>query len=241
MGRGVKRLLGSTLFAKDGEMGKVNDVLFNDQSWAIRYLVVETGGWLLGRKLLLSPALLGSVDWEARAVHVRLSRAQIEQSPDVSADPPVTRHEERRPLEYLGSRPYWSGVTATGLGLIPGAPSSDAEALELATPAELGATRDALASPVADALRGDDHGHLRSAREGLGYLVQALDGELGHLEDIIVNAETFLIEGLSVDTSQWRLGKHVLVSPRAVAEVDAENRTLEMRVTRSALDGTPAG
>src|ERR1041384_2923229 len=99
MERSVKQLRGAQIVAQDGEIGRVDDLLFDDESWVVRYLVVDTGGWLTGRRVLLSPLSFQSINWEDRSIAVNLSRAQVEKGPDLSADQPVTRNDEVRYFE----------------------------------------------------------------------------------------------------------------------------------------------
>src|SRR5690348_10242798 len=70
----VKELDGIAVGAMDGEVGTVTDLYFDDQHWAIRYLVVETGIWLGGRKVLISPSAIRGVAWESDIIDVWLSR-----------------------------------------------------------------------------------------------------------------------------------------------------------------------
>jgi hypothetical protein len=96
MKRSIKSLIGYTLHAADGEIGKVEEFYFDDQRWTIRYLIVRTGSWLLGRKVLISPQALGTTDWDNRAFPTTLTKEQIRNSPDIDTDEPVSRQQEER-------------------------------------------------------------------------------------------------------------------------------------------------
>jgi PRC-barrel domain len=117
--RSTNDLRGYTLRATDGEIGKVDDFLFDDEQWTVRYMVANTGGWLTGRLVLISPIVLGNADWEAKTLAVALTRAQIEQSPDIATDQPVSRQREAELAQYYGYDLYWGGAGLWGAGMAP--------------------------------------------------------------------------------------------------------------------------
>jgi hypothetical protein len=105
--RNVKDLRGYALRATDGVIGKVDDFYFDDEDWGIRYLVVETGTWLSGRKVLISPMSLGHAGWMGRQLPVALTRRQVERSPDIDTRKPVSRQHEAEYSRYYGYPFYW--------------------------------------------------------------------------------------------------------------------------------------
>ena len=115
--RSAKGLYGYHIRATDGEFGKVHDVYFDDQTWTVRYLVVETGDWLLGRELLLTTDLIGGPAQAERVLLVMLSLREIGRSPDVNSDKPVSLQMRRDPCEYYMWTPYWS-VPVAGTGAL---------------------------------------------------------------------------------------------------------------------------
>ena len=107
--RSTKQLHGDKLGATDGEIGHVKDFYFDDQNWAIRYLVVDTGSWLPGRQVLISPHSLGALDSAGKVLSVKLTRKQIEDSPSIDAHKPVSRQWEEEYYRYYGWPFYWQG------------------------------------------------------------------------------------------------------------------------------------
>jgi hypothetical protein len=91
---------GYAIVANDGRLGTVSDFLFDDMSWLVRWLVVDTGNWLPGRKVLIPPSVLGHPNREAREFSVRLTKQQVKDSPDIAADRPVSRQMERNTYNY---------------------------------------------------------------------------------------------------------------------------------------------
>ena len=102
-------LKGLEIRATDGEIGTVDEFYFEDETWAIRYLVVQTGGWLGGRPVLISPFSIVRADWQAKRLHVALTKKQVENSPDILAHQPVSRQHEAAFNQYYGYPYYWGG------------------------------------------------------------------------------------------------------------------------------------
>jgi hypothetical protein len=196
---------GFTIHAIDGDMGAVDEFLFDDEQWTIRYLVVNTGGWLTGRLVLVSPIAFRAVDWDRETFDVALTRQQVEQSPSIATDQPVSRQQEEEYSRYYGYPYYWDGLGLWGAGIYP----------RMATMSTVNAT----SGVTATERQPEDDPHLRSARQVTGYAIQARDGDLGHVEDFIVDDESWALRYMVVDTRNWWPGKHVLVPPQWIESV----------------------
>ncbi|MBK9166200.1 MAG: PRC-barrel domain-containing protein [Bryobacterales bacterium] len=105
--RSVREVSGYRIRAADGEIGRVADFIVDTDGWAIRYLVVDTRNWLPGRKVLVAPRWVQSIDWGDRLVHVRLHREDIKNSPEFDPNEPVNREYEARLYDYYGRPRYW--------------------------------------------------------------------------------------------------------------------------------------
>ena len=99
----VNHIKGLVIRATDGEIGTVDQLYFDDETWAIRYLTVATGGWLSDREVLISPFSVTHVDWQSKRLDVALTKKQIENSPNRDTQRPVSRQYES---EYLGYYNY---------------------------------------------------------------------------------------------------------------------------------------
>src|ERR1035438_2532796 len=108
-----------TIKAVDGELGTVADIYFDDETWAIRYLVVDTGGWLGGRQVLISPISVINTDWAAKQLDVSLTKRQVENSPKINTHQPVSRQHEAAYLGYYGYPNYWGGPYLWGPAFYP--------------------------------------------------------------------------------------------------------------------------
>jgi len=190
-------MIGYTIHASDGELGKVQDFYFDDASWIIRYMVVETGNWLSGRKVLISLAAFGKPDVAAGLFSVNLTCEQVKNSPDIDTQKPVFRQHELKLHEYYQWPLYWNGGKGGILGATP------YPVLKAADP------KDSLEEPEKK-----DDPQLRSTRHMANYHIHATDGEIGYVEDFIFDEANWTLSYLIVDTSSWFIGKMVLV-PRA--------------------------
>ena len=209
-------LRGYQLEAGEGPIGRVRDLFFDETSWEIKYLEVDTGGWLSGRRLLLSPACCGAPDRQRRSITTTLSRSRIEsgQAPEVA-----TLASEFRQMEfaaYCAWPDYWVPDPVYGAGGAYGAAVAPERALELEEP------------------------HLRSAREAVGYRIQAADGEVGHLEDLLVEDAAWVVRYLVVDTRNWLPGRKVLLAPEWVRQLDWERMTVVTVMARDRIRQAPA-
>jgi hypothetical protein len=118
--RSMKDLENYAIRATDGIIGHVKDFYFDDGTWVVRYLVVETGSWLSSRKVLISPMAIGHPEWTGRVLPVSITKEQVKNSPDIDTDRPVSRQHERQYLEYYGYPFYWGGAGLWGAGVYPG-------------------------------------------------------------------------------------------------------------------------
>lgn len=97
------------IYATDGDLGKVDDLYFDDDTWTIRYLVVQTGTWLSDRRVLISPKSLGEADWQNRRIFMSLTQDQVRKGPDVDTTKPISRQYEIKFHRYYGWDVYWLG------------------------------------------------------------------------------------------------------------------------------------
>ena len=209
-------LNGYSIKASDGEIGCVGDFLFSDADWRIRWLVADTGNWLPGRRVLLHPSLFGEPDAELHSFPIALTRKQVEESPPVATDQPVSRQMEQHLYDYYGWDQAWGETYAL----------SGAMTTPLSAP------------PYGQGGGSPDHPgdpHLRSAAEISGYHIHACDGDIGHIDDLLVGDTSWTIRYLKVETSNWWLGKTVLLSPRVITAIDWSERKANVNLTRAEI------
>lgn len=213
--RNLKDLSGFGLQASDGEIGKLEEVYFDDQVWLVRYLVVHMGGRFLGREVLIAPHSIESVDGEGRRIVVKLTCEQVENSPPVGSERPVSRHYEAEYHRYYGLEPYWA------MGPI-GAPAAPRPIPLPTVP-----------------LREPQHPHLRSSVEVSGYHIAARDGEIGKVEDFVLDDSDWSIAYVAIDTRRWLPGRTVLISPAWIKAVDWSGRSITVDLDRDAIKSAP--
>ena len=215
----AKALKGYSLKSLDGDIGSASEFYFDDRYWAIRYLVANTANWLSGRKVLISPYSLDGVNTAEENVFVLLNRKQIEDSPSIDMDEPVSRQYEDLYNGYYGFPNYWGGSYMWG-----GNPYilRDRSRWGLAASQAMGWDR-----------------HLRSTHEVTGYHLAALDGEIGHVEDFIIDDDTWTIRYLLINTLNWWPGKKVLVSPQWIERVSWGESKIFVNLSRKTIKQSP--
>ncbi|MCX2454205.1 PRC-barrel domain-containing protein [Pedobacter sp. PLR] len=225
MQHNIKSLIGFTMGATDGEIGKVVEFYFDDESWTIRYLIVKTGGWLSERKVLISPMALMEPDWENESFPVKLSKDQIKHSPDIDTKMPVSRQQEVALYKYY-EWPYGDPIGAGFyghmgmLGMVESRVSFE----------------QAIAAMRNDKEPGDPH--LRSTTEVKGYRIHAIDGEIGHVTDFIVDKH-WRIRFLVVDSGKWFPGKKLLISTEWITAISWARSRVEVDVSIEAVKSSP--
>jgi hypothetical protein len=221
---------GYAIEASDGQIGSVSDFLFDDGTWLVRWLVVDTGNWLSGRKVLLPPSVLAQLYAKEKVFAVKLTMQQVKDSPDIDTDRPVSRQMETSVYDYYGWSPYWgTGFYMGGYAYMPGG---------MAESPYLGLTQ--RQAEIADERHRDDDVHLRSIEAVTGYHTHATDGAIGHVEDFLVEDENWSVHYLVVDTRNWWPGKKVLISPRSVQDIDWTDRLVNLDVDRQKVKSGPA-
>jgi hypothetical protein len=223
--RSIKRLYGDKLGASDGTIGQIKDFYFDDQDWVVRYVVVDTGSWLPGRLVLLSPHAFTAFPRDGNCLTISLTRQQIENSPAIESHKPVSRHFEEKYYRYYDWPAYWDG---TGIWGIAGYPCLMAPYLQ---PSEL-------ASRAAQPTHPDDP-HLRSTKAVQGYEIQTQEGKIGHVVDFVAHEKSWAIAHLIVATGHWYAGKEIAIAPRQVERISYDDAKVFVHVTKEAIQNAP--
>ncbi len=212
-----------TLHAQDGEIGAVEDLYFDDAQWTVRYFVINTGSWLPGRKVLISPASVQALDWYGKKISVALTCDQVKNSPGCETHNPVSRQHEEELSGYYGWPPYWTldplGYEPITMMTMPATWQEDAQ------------------KRLADRIPGDPH--LRSAREVRGYHVEARDGPVGHVSNFIVDDQTWAVAFIVVDAGSWLHKRLVLLKPEWIQSIRWEDHHVNVALNREAIKTSP--
>jgi len=223
----LKQLYGKPLGASDGDLGQMRDFYFDDQHWTVRYVVADTGKWLPGRQVLLSPHAFVDGPPTGKARHVNLTRKQIEDSPAIETHKPVSRQFEAEYHRYYGWPFYWEG---DGLwGGMRGFPV-------LEVPPNFTASE----PPAATGQKPEpDDPHLRSTQAVNGYQLQAADGIVGHVCDFLMDDKSWAIQQLVIKTGHRFTGKEVQIPVSQVERISYEESTVFVRLNKEAVEQSP--
>ena len=220
--RRVRELTELTILGTDGEIGSVQEVYFDDRNWAIRYLVVKAGGWLLSREVLLAPAAVAEINDAHRTMKLALTKDQIRRAPPIEAAKPLSRDYEEAYFRHFQWVPYWEPGPTEWASSVP-YPEMPPLPIDTTLPA------DAPKNP-----------HLRSSREITGYDIQAMNGAIGHVEDLVVDDETWTVRYIEVDTRNWLPGKNVLLQMMRIDHISWVDRSVAVMLSRQAIESAPA-
>ena len=235
--RSLKDLENFTIAAIDGPIGQVKDFYFDDDAWAVRYLVVETGSWLDRRQVLISPIAIQQPDWAGRMLPMSITQAQVRHCPDIDTDRPVSRPQETDHLGHYGYPVYWGRMGLWGEGLFPNAlrPGFAGHGID-------GAERQREQAAFAQAWQArhrQDDPRLRNGKSVIGHHIQAIDGEIGHVDGLLVDEETWAIRYLVANISSWWVGHQVLVAPQWITGVRWSDQSVSVELTRAAIQQAP--
>lgn len=229
--RSTNELQGYTIQATDGDIGKVRSFFFEAEDWIIRYLLVDTGTWLSGKEVLLTPdAVRTPDDWGEQSIPVDLTTEQVRNSPDIDTSKAPSRHDEIALYSHYNWSPYWTRdpfVSQALAGRLGGAP---------AVPQPPSSTQPHPPHPHDEVAAGP---LLYSTRQITGCYVQAMDGEIGHVEDFVLDTEAWLIRYLAVDTRNWLPGKKVLVAASCIHDIRVQDRLVVVDLPRERLKDSP--
>lgn len=234
--RSMSDLKNYTISATDGVIGHVKDFYFDDETWVIRYLIVDTGTFLSSRKVLISPVAIGQPNWTERILPVSITKEQVRDSPDIDTEKPVSRQYEKMSLGYYGYPYYWGGTGLWGNGAYPGMMITD----YFVSPPSAPQLDTKLVHERAEATRHqDDNIHLRSCKAVVSYHIQADDGDIGHVQGMLVDDETWAVRYLIVNTSNWWLGHEVLIAPKWIKDVSWSDAAVSIILTRQEVKDAP--
>lgn len=215
----IKEIYGKKLAAADGDIGHVKDFYFDDKTWAIRYMVVDTGSWLTGRLVLLSPHAVGKLEPGEKAIPVHLTKKQIEDSPPIESHQPVSRQYEIDYFNYYGWPIYWQTGSPLAMPIL--LPPSKAELAQRS------------------AKQPADDKHLQSTRDITGYRIHTSDGEIGHVTGFLVDERSWDIREVVVDLGVLSFGKEVLISVATVDRVSYPDSNISVKLTKAEIQHTP--
>jgi hypothetical protein len=228
----VMRWLGTTFHgaamqATDGAIGELADLLFDDQTWQVRWLVVDTGRWLNGRRVMIHPASLARLDMDSASLKVQLTRSQIRNSPLIDTEEHISTEMERSLHRYYGHDPVACGALFCR------------EPIARAAGSSFGRNHGSVASMAARQRRNAAQPHLRSLAEVEGYRVRATDGESSFLNNVIVDDEAWCVKSLVIDVPSWFTVRHVVVSVAMVEWFSWPERCIRLALTREAIKCSP--
>ena len=233
---GVKDVFGFAMGATNGDIGEVTDVYFDDRRWILRYMVVATGRWLHGRKVLISPLSVSGISWDDGVIGLTITQQQVRASPGIDTDKPVSRQHEIAFCNHYGYPSYWEGPSPWSVGIypLPWVGASPDAVPSLPPPAEGLARRQPFdcEHPAGDC-------HLRSSKQVTGYEVMATDGPVGTVADFVFDDGDWAIRHALVTIRRWLYGRQVLLPAESIVGVSSSEHEVHLDLTREAVEALP--
>jgi uncharacterized protein YrrD len=226
--RSLKSLKQSRIQTSNGTIGSIADYLFDDARWSIRYLIVNTGGWLSRKEVLISPLVIEQVEASLQDIRLSVTKEKVENSPDVDSHLPVSRQKEKQHHDYYQWPYYWAGTGIGGMATYPTVMLDRARLLQTPPrefPKDLS----------------DDNGdpHLRSAKVVEGYEISATDNLFGSVDDFIIDDESWTIRYLVINTAKFWFEKSVLISPEWVSSISWSDGRISVDLTKEQIKNSP--
>jgi hypothetical protein len=237
--RNMKDVEGFAIGATDGVFGHVRDFYFDDEAWVVRYVIVETGTGPSTHRSLVSPMSMSMPNWDEKYIPVNLTQQQLRDAPDIDTDRPVSRQHEMGYLGYYGYPNYWGGGGLWGAGMYPDVLQAGLDPVPAGRGNAQARRLIGYANREANQARRQNDPHLRSANSVMRYYVQATDGDIGHVQGILVEERTWAVRYIIVNTSNWWLGHGVLIAPEWIDDVYWAESKLVVALSRAAIRGAP--
>ncbi len=221
MKRSITSLIGYSIKAIDGEIGKIKEFFFDDETWTVRFLIVKTGNWLTGHRVFISPEALMASDWDNENFKVNLTREQIRNSPLIDTAKPFSRQQEIKIFDYYKLNSYGNR------GII---------VREMQKTVKNGSAKEELFSAT---LKSYGNNLLHSTRKMTGYAINAVDGAIGQINDFIFNDRNWKLDFMVVDNVDWNPGEKVIISPKRIKEIKWESSAVTVNTMVDLVKDSP--
>lgn len=218
-----KTLRKYTVRARDGDLGKVDELYFDDETWAMRFAVVNTGAWKGQKSLLVSAQALGCSDRTERTLYIDLTREQVYEAADLySSVKPVFRQWESKLQERFQGKTAWFTILSAGA----------------MRPRELARWAEREQGTTLDTAELDDP-TLRSTREVARYSIRAWDGKAGSVKGFVIDDANWSVRYLVVNTRRWWPNQDVLIAPSWIEGIDWQKAQVRVGLRQRELAVSP--
>jgi hypothetical protein len=228
--RSIEDLKGCKVACQDGDLGTVEHVYFDDESWGIRFIVIGASGWNGGQQVWVSPFSIKGIDFAAGVVTLDLTQRKMMGSPPVDTGKPVSRLKESKLFDYYGCRPYWAARAKPPFESSSGTGDSR---LGLESSQQLRPTLHVKGSRLDI--------HLLSAQHAKSFSVATADGTIGRIADFVFDDETWIVRYMTVDTrDRWNSAREMRLSTEWIDGIDSASSTISTGLSRISVEHSSA-
>lgn len=224
----LKDLKSCKIITTDDADGKVKDILFDENTWIIRYIEADFGMTFASRRLLIPRGLLKEVNLKDKAINISLTSDELKNCPKPEDDKPISRIFEEQLNRHYGTDIYWQNPDYNTYGGTSFGPYYN-------TPRIIGTTPPIVADDPENKMKTS----LQNFNEVEGYSIHVSDGKLGHVEDFIVDDNIWQITFLIIDTSSWPWGKKVILPVNQVETIDFGFREARLNLNSETVKNAP--
>jgi len=221
MKRSLNNLIGYKILAYDRLKGTLKDFLFDEESWMVRYIEADYGGILSDKKVLIPKEFLKTPVWDKKQFPISLSSRSIESCPGIDKISPVSREYEKELNKHYNLDQYWPYVYPTNLSTVIFPPRP-------------------IRIPIKSVEEDEVDTSLRSFKEISGYRINAIDGKIGHIEDMVIDDEDWHLIYIVVDISNWMpWSKKVMLPIDWLEEISYVKREISIKLLTEIIKEAP--
>lgn len=226
--RKLHSLKSFVVHGRDGKFGKVDDFYFDQRQFVVRYLVLDTGNWLKQEETLISTQAIDDIDFDGKKIMVDLTTDQLEGSPSIKKNEPISKVKEKEIIEYFGWPDYWTKSH-----------SSDSELIHAGTTERKKLLDFKILEKEKEAEEKAEKTNLRSVEEVRGYKIHAKDDNFGHVKDFFADEESWVIRYLLIDTRKIMDGKFVLIAPDWIQSISWQGKEIFVNKEKEEIEAAP--
>ncbi len=224
----LRDITGYRMMARDGEIGKVTDFLFDQRDWSIRYIVDKTSA-LFGKQVLIDVSAIKKISWSDQVLELSIDKKQVRESPDIDFKSILKKENEQKLIDHFQGTVNWTSIDKQGT-------------LPLTRGLSLDIYGDKSNSDYARLIVQDtefDPEGLQSSSMAVNFKISTNNGHLGHAEDFIIDDSNWMIRFMVIDTRGGQNKKKILLRPESIDWISWRKKHVSVNMDKEKIQGCP--